>query len=108
MARDSSSQNLERSRVDLLTHPRVLDQRVIDIPEDQAGHSITVASAKTSFGVLDIAQYVPCTNGVNERLRSTMLRRGFTPSKLAKTCDVNTKTVERWINSSRVPHRETR
>ena len=43
-----------------------------------------------------------------ERLRSTMLRRGFTPTKLARTCDVNAKTVERWINSGRVPHRETR
>lgn len=37
-----------------------------------------------------------------------MLRRGFTPSKLARDCDVNAKTVERWINSGRVPHRETR
>lgn len=37
-----------------------------------------------------------------------MLRRGFTPSKLARTCDVNAKTVERWINSGRTPHRETR
>jgi transcriptional regulator with XRE-family HTH domain len=45
---------------------------------------------------------------MNERLRSTMLRRGFTPTKLARTCDVNAKTVERWINSDRIPHRETR
>ena len=45
---------------------------------------------------------------MNERLRSTMLRRGFTPTKLARTCDVNAKTVERWINSGRIPHRETR
>ena len=37
-----------------------------------------------------------------------MLRRGFTPSRLARTCDVNAKTVERWINTGRTPHRETR
>jgi transcriptional regulator with XRE-family HTH domain len=37
-----------------------------------------------------------------------MLRRGHTPSRLAKACEVNTKTVERWISSGRVPHRETR
>ena len=45
---------------------------------------------------------------MNERLRSTMLRRGFTPGKLARTCDVNAKTVERWINTGRTPHQETR
>jgi hypothetical protein len=37
-----------------------------------------------------------------------MLRRGYTPGKLAKACDVNAKTVERWITRGRVPHRETR
>jgi len=37
-----------------------------------------------------------------------MLQRGYTPGKLARACDVNTKTVERWISFGRVPHRETR
>jgi hypothetical protein len=37
-----------------------------------------------------------------------MLKRGYMPGKLARACDVNVKTVERWINRGRVPHRETR
>lgn len=37
-----------------------------------------------------------------------MLRRGYSPAKLARVCSVNTKTVERWIQKDRVPHRETR
>ena len=37
-----------------------------------------------------------------------MLRHGLTPSRLARTCEVSPKTVERWINSGRLPHRETR
>ncbi len=37
-----------------------------------------------------------------------MLRRGYSPAKLARACEVNTKTVERWIHMGRVPHRETR
>jgi transcriptional regulator with XRE-family HTH domain len=45
---------------------------------------------------------------MNDRLRSVMLQRGYTPGKLARACDVNTKTVERWISFGRVPHRETR
>jgi transcriptional regulator with XRE-family HTH domain len=45
---------------------------------------------------------------MNDRLRTVMLQRGFTPGKLARTCNVNVKTVERWIHSGRIPHRETR
>lgn len=37
-----------------------------------------------------------------------MLMRGFTPGKLARACNVNAKTVERWISHGRLPHRETR
>lgn len=37
-----------------------------------------------------------------------MIRKGFTPSRLARECDVNAKTVERWMNTGRLPHRETR
>ena len=37
-----------------------------------------------------------------------MLRRGCTPGRLALTCEVSPKTVERWINAGRLPHRETR
>jgi transcriptional regulator with XRE-family HTH domain len=37
-----------------------------------------------------------------------MLQRGYTPSRLARACGVNSKTVERWITTGRVPHRETR
>jgi transcriptional regulator with XRE-family HTH domain len=45
---------------------------------------------------------------MNERLRTVMLQRGYTPTKLARTCDVNPKTVERWLQLGRVPHRESR
>jgi transcriptional regulator with XRE-family HTH domain len=45
---------------------------------------------------------------MNDRLRTVMLQRGYSPGKLARACDVNAKTVERWISNGRVPHRETR
>lgn len=45
---------------------------------------------------------------MNERLRTVMLQRGYSPAKLARACQVNSKTVERWISNGRVPHRETR
>ncbi|MBA8793666.1 transcriptional regulator with XRE-family HTH domain [Friedmanniella endophytica] len=45
---------------------------------------------------------------MNERLRSQMKRRGYSPGRLARACDVNIKTVERWIAHDRIPHRETR
>jgi transcriptional regulator with XRE-family HTH domain len=45
---------------------------------------------------------------MNERLRNVMLRRGYSPRKLADLCGVNAKTVERWISLGRIPHRETR
>lgn len=45
---------------------------------------------------------------MNEQLRTVMLRRGYTPGKLALACQVDAKTVERWINHGRLPHRETR
>ncbi len=35
-----------------------------------------------------------------------MLRRGYSPGRLARACEVNTKTVERWIALDRVPHRD--
>jgi transcriptional regulator with XRE-family HTH domain len=45
---------------------------------------------------------------MNDRLRTVMLLRGYTPGKLAQACNVNAKTVERWISRGRIPHRETR
>jgi hypothetical protein len=40
---------------------------------------------------------------VNERLRSAMAQRGVTTDALAAACDVDPKTVGRWL-SGRVPH----
>jgi hypothetical protein len=37
-----------------------------------------------------------------------MLRHGVTLEDLAECCDVEIKTVERWINTGRVPHRKHR
>jgi transcriptional regulator with XRE-family HTH domain len=45
---------------------------------------------------------------MNERLRTVMLKKGYTPSKLARACDVNLKTVERWVSLGRLPYRDTR
>src|SRR6266581_1791391 len=45
---------------------------------------------------------------MNERLRTVMLKEGYTPSKLARACDVNLKTVERWVSLGRLPYRDTR
>jgi transcriptional regulator with XRE-family HTH domain len=47
-------------------------------------------------------------NVVNERLRTVMLRRGIATEDLARVCEVDPKTVERWISHGRVPHRKHR
>ncbi|WP_330276572.1 helix-turn-helix domain-containing protein [Lentzea sp. NBC_00516] len=44
---------------------------------------------------------------INERLRSTLLDRGYTPRDFAEQIGVDTKTVERWISVNRTPHRDT-
>jgi transcriptional regulator with XRE-family HTH domain len=43
----------------------------------------------------------------NERLRATLLERGFTPTTLGDQLGVDHKTVERWV-SGRVPYRKHR
>lgn len=43
----------------------------------------------------------------NERLRTAVSSRGFTPARLADRLGVDTKTVERWI-AGRAPHRKSR
>jgi transcriptional regulator with XRE-family HTH domain len=45
---------------------------------------------------------------MNERLRTVMLQRGVAPEDLAAECQVDPKTVTRWINPGRVPHRQHR
>lgn len=40
----------------------------------------------------------------NERLRATMATRGMTAQDLANAVDVDAKTVERWVNTDRVPY----
>jgi len=42
---------------------------------------------------------------VNERLRTVMLQRQVTPEDLAASCQVDVKTVERWISIGRQPLR---
>jgi hypothetical protein len=48
------------------------------------------------------------TGGVNDRLRTAMLRRGVAPGELAQCCGVDEKTVERWVSTGRLPHRRHR
>jgi hypothetical protein len=43
----------------------------------------------------------------NERLRTALLENALTPGELASEVDVDTKTVERWVNG-RIPHRRRR
>lgn len=45
---------------------------------------------------------------MNERLRTTMLRRGVRTEDLAAECGIDVKSVERWISLNRVPHRQHR
>jgi transcriptional regulator with XRE-family HTH domain len=45
---------------------------------------------------------------MNERLRTTMLRAGVTAGELAECAGVDAKSVERWINNGRIPHRQHR
>lgn len=40
----------------------------------------------------------------NDRLRDALLSNGITPSVVAERLDVDPKTVERWITTSRVPY----
>jgi transcriptional regulator with XRE-family HTH domain len=43
----------------------------------------------------------------NKRLRTTMATRGLSAQSLADLASVDPKTVERWVNSGRVPHART-
>ncbi|WP_433331850.1 DUF5919 domain-containing protein [Spirillospora sp. CA-294931] len=43
----------------------------------------------------------------NERLRSVMTAGGWTYATLAEATDVDPKSVERWVNRDRTPHRTT-
>src|SRR5882757_1360958 len=40
---------------------------------------------------------------VNERLHSVLAQRGVTPELLAEACEVDPKTVGRWLGG-RIPH----
>jgi transcriptional regulator with XRE-family HTH domain len=40
----------------------------------------------------------------NERLRDALLRKGLTPDQVARSIDVDPKTVERWITKGRAPY----
>src|SRR5664279_3821676 len=42
---------------------------------------------------------------VNERLRAVMTSLGWTNQALAEVVGVDPKTIERWVNHGRVPHR---
>lgn len=44
----------------------------------------------------------------NERLRSAISRAGLTLADVSARLSVDPKTVERWVASGRMPHRETR
>jgi len=44
----------------------------------------------------------------NERLRAALLEQGVTPNALAEYLKVDPKTVERWVNPGRPPHRRFR
>ncbi|WP_242902824.1 helix-turn-helix domain-containing protein [Actinomadura terrae] len=43
----------------------------------------------------------------NERLRTAMMAGGWTYATLAETLGVDPKSVERWVNRDRTPHRPT-
>lgn len=45
---------------------------------------------------------------MNERLRTSMVRRGVITESLAEKCGVDSKTIERWVSLDRVPHRKHR
>jgi transcriptional regulator with XRE-family HTH domain len=50
---------------------------------------------------------VPVNGPRNIRLRERMRGGGWTNEKLAEAAGVDPKTVDRWINSGRIPHRRT-
>lgn len=44
----------------------------------------------------------------NDRLRDVLAAVGMTASELAAKCDVDAKTVERWVSRGRLPHPRSR
>jgi hypothetical protein len=44
----------------------------------------------------------------NDRLRDALLRNGLTPTQVATSINVDTKTVERWISTNRTPYQRHR
>jgi hypothetical protein len=44
----------------------------------------------------------------NERLRSALAAAGLTPRAVGEELGVDTKTIERWISTGRIPHRANR
>lgn len=59
---------------------------------------------RTSYRVKTSGQVVGRRGMENERLRATMTARGMTAQSLAAVVDVDPKTVERWVNTGRVPY----
>ena len=49
------------------------------------------------------APFSACIASVNERLHSVLAQRGVTPELLAEACEVDPKTVSRWLGG-RIPH----
>lgn len=71
-------------------------------------------TAKRRWGRLPGRLFIPETSlavryldGMNERLRTAMLRSGVDPAGLADAAGVDAKTVSRWLGG-RIPHRRSR
>ena len=64
--------------------------------------------SETSRNALETSQCRRIIRVVNERLRTAMVRRGLAVAELAEICDVDPKSVERWISPGRIPHRRHR
>jgi len=45
---------------------------------------------------------------MNDRLRTVMVQRGVGVQEVAEACEVDPKTVERWVTVGRIPHRRHR
>lgn len=76
-------------------YPRTTDRRLLTRPAPQA----MLATSRTVL-----------LDGDHERAhtRVAMLERGVLPNEVATACGVDPKTVDRWINPGRMPHRRHR
>src|SRR6266568_5917319 len=77
LCRRPPRQRLERGGIDLLADTGVFNERVVDIPEHEARHPVTLLAVKTSLHVLARTRYVPLNTGHERATTDRYAERGL-------------------------------